>query len=254
MTGITYPSGRTVTYTLDSLGRVQQVATSKDGVTQPVVSSVAYRPFGPAHSFSFGNGLTYARGFDQDGRIASYTLAVQTIAVGYDPASRITFLSDSGNPATTNHYGYDSLDRLTSFTGPSFNQAFSYDGVGNRLTKTVGANTDTYTYGTTSNRLATITGGSNRTYAYDNNGSTTGDSINTYVYDTRGRIVQATSSMGATDYKVNSLGQRIRKTNSQADIVYHYDSQGKLIAESNSAGVVQKEYVYLGDTPVAVLQ
>jgi YD repeat-containing protein len=254
MTGITYPSGRQVNYTLDSLGRIQQVSTTKGGVTQPVVSSVAYRPFGPAQSFSLGNGQTYSRGFDQDGRIASYTLAIQSIAVGYDPASRISFLSDAGNPTNTNNYGYDNLDRLTSFTGPSLNQAFSYDGVGNRLTKTVGANTDTYTYGTTSNRLATIAGASNRTYAYDNNGSTTGDSVNTYAYDTRGRMVQATSSVGATDYKVNSLGQRIRKTNSQGDTVYHYDAQGKLIAESNAAGAVQKEYVYLGDTPVAVLQ
>ena len=254
MTGITYPSGREVSYTLDSLGRIQQVATTKGGVTQAVVSSVAYRPFGPAQSFSFGNGQTYTRGFDQDGRIASYTLATQSIAVGYDPASRISFLSDTGAPANTNNYGYDNLDRLTSFTNPGFNQAFTYDGVGNRLTKTVGANTDTYTYGTTSNRLATIAGGSNRTYAYDNNGSTTGDSVNTYAYDTRGRMVQATSSVGATDYKVNSLGQRIRKTNSQGDTVYHYDAQGKLIAESNAAGAVQKEYIYLGDTPVAVLQ
>ena len=254
MTGITYPSGRTVTYTLDSLGRIQQVATTKDGVTQPVVSSVAYRPFGPAQSFSFGNGQTYSRGFDQDGRIASYTLAVQTIAVGYDPAGRISFLSDAGNPTNTNNYGYDNLDRLTSFTGPSFNQAFTYDGVGNRLTKTVGASTDTYAYGSTSNRLSTITGTNNRTYAYDNNGSTTGDSVNTYAYDTRGRMTQAVSSVGTTDYKVNSLGQRIRKTSSQGDTVYHYDAQGKLIAESNASGAVQKEYIYLGDTPVAVLQ
>ena len=36
--------------------------------------------------------------------------------------------------------------------------------------------------------------------------------------------------------------------------MYHYDAQGKLIAESNASGTVQKEYIYLGDTPVAVIQ
>ena len=33
-----------------------------------------------------------------------------------------------------------------------------------------------------------------------------------------------------------------------------YDAQGRLIAESSAAGVIQKEYIYLGDIPVAVLQ
>lgn len=254
MTGITYPSGRQVTYTLDFLGRIQSIATTKDSATQTVVSSVAYRPFGPTQGFTFGNGQTYSRGFDTDGRIASYTLATQSIAVGYDLASRIGFLSDTAVPANTNNYGYDNLDRLTSFTGPSTNQAFTYDGVGNRLTKTVGANTDTYIPSATSNRLATITGTNNRTYTYDNNGSTTGDSINTYAYDTRGRMVQAVSTVGTTDYKINSLGQRIRKINPQGDTIYHYDAQGRLIAESSASGEAQKEYIYLGDTPVAVIQ
>ena len=60
--------------------------------------------------------------------------------------------------------------------------------------------------------------------------------------------------VGATSYQVNSLGQRIRKTNTQGDTVYHYDSQGRLIAESRAGGQVQKEYIYLGDIPVAVIQ
>jgi len=68
------------------------------------------------------------------------------------------------------------------------------------------------------------------------------------------RGAQAVSALGTTSYQVNSLGQRIRKTNSQGDIVYHYDAQGRLIAETSASGQVQKEYLYLGDTPVAVIQ
>jgi YD repeat-containing protein len=254
MTGITYPSGRQVSYTLDALGRIQSVATTKDSATQTVVSSVAYRPFGPSTGFTFGNGQTYNRGFDQDGRIASYTLATQSIAVGYDAASRITSLTDTGIPANTNTYGYDTLDRLTGFTGPSTNQAYTFDATGNRLTKTVGAATDTYTYSGTSNQLSTIAGSTNRTYAYDPNGSTTGDTANTYAYDARGRMVQATGVGGTSTYQVNSVGQRIRKTNTQGDTIYHYDSQGRLISETSASGTPQREYIYLGDTPVAVIQ
>jgi len=254
MTGLIYPGGRTVTYTLDSLGRVSQIATTKGSTTQTVLSGVAYRPFGPIQSFAFGNGQTYTRGFDQDGRTASYTLGNQSFAVGYDAASRIASINENGNPPNSNTYTYDNLDRLLQAVLPGTPFAYSYDAVGNRLTKTVGAATDTYTYSGTSNRLSTITGGANRSYGYDANGSATGDGLNTFGYDTRGRLTQAISAIGATTYQVNSVGQRVRKTNTQGDTVYHYDAQGRLIAESNTSGQIQKEYIYLGDTPVAVIQ
>jgi YD repeat-containing protein len=256
LTGMMYPSGRQVSYMLDALGRIQQVNTVKDETLQTIVSAVAYRPFGPAQSFTFGNGQTYNRGFDQDGRIASYTLAFQTFAVGYDAASRISFLSDTGNPANASTYDYDNLDRLINAVAPGTPFAYSYDAVGNRSSKTVGSSTDTYAYGATSNRLSSVTPGSGpfRNYVHDATGSVTADGVNTYAYDTRGRLTQAVSVIGATDYRVNSLGQRIRKTSTQSDTVYHYDSQGRLIAETNASGAVQKEYIYLGDIPVAVLQ
>ena len=256
MTGITYPSGRQLAYTLDSLGRIQRIDTTRDGVTQTVVSGVGYRPFGPTQGFTFGNGQAYTRGYDQDGRAASYTLATQSFAVGYDAASRVSFISDVGTPANSITYGYDNLDRLTSAVTPGTPFAYAYDAAGNRTSKTVGSATDNYTPSSTSNRLASITPatGSLRTYTHDNNGSVTHDAVNQYTYDTRGRLIQAVSVIGTTGYQVNSLGQRIRKTNSQGDTVYHYDAQGRLIAESSPGGVVQKEYLYLGDIPVVVIQ
>jgi YD repeat-containing protein len=93
-----------------------------------------------------------------------------------------------------------------------------------------------------------------RNFVFDANGSTTADAINQYTYDARGRLAQANTGSGLVQYKVNALGQRIRKTATQGDTVYHYDSQGRLIAESSSSGMVQTEYIYLGDIPVAVLK
>ena len=66
-------------------------------------------------------------------------------------------------------------------------------------------------------------------------------------------MVQAVSSLGTTTYQVNALGQRVRKTNTLGDTVYHYDRGGRLIAESTAAGVVKREYLYLGDIPLAVV-
>ena len=124
--------------------------------------------------------------------------------------------------------------------------------MGNRVNR----NSDIYAYSATSNRLATITPASGpvRNFVFDPNGSTTADGSNTYVYDVRGRMVQATSSIGVTSYQINALGQRIRKTNSQTDLVFHYDTSGRLIAETDPGGGMKRELIYLGDIPVGVVQ
>ena len=256
MTGMTYPDGRVVAYTLDALGRISQIDTTKDNQTQTIVSGVAYQPFGGVKSYTLGNGHVYTRSYDQDGRIASYTLGDKTFAIGYDAASRIEFISDTAVPANSNTYGYDALDRLTSATTPTTPYSYSYDAVGNRLSKTVGAGSDTYAYSSTSNRIASITpaSGPPRSFVFDPNGSTTADGNNTYAYDTRGRMVQATSSLGTTTYQVNALGQRVRKTNTSGDTVFHYDTRGHLIAETDPGGGVKREIFYLGDIPVGVVQ
>ncbi|MGH7603207.1 MAG: hypothetical protein ACRENK_04320 [Gemmatimonadaceae bacterium] len=257
MDGMTYPSGRTAAYTFDALGRVNQITTTKPGDSpQVVVQSVVYHPFGGVTGFTFGNGQSYARTVDQDGRIASYTLGGSAFAIAFDAASRITGITETGNPANANTYGYDALDRLTSAVLPSSSYGYNYDAVGNRLTKTVGAATDTYAYSPTSNRIASISpaSGGQRSFTFDSNGSTVADGNNNYAYDSRGRMVQAVSAVGTTGYQVNALGQRVRKTNSAGDTVFTYDTRGRLIEESDPGGTVKREYLYLGDMPVGVVQ
>src|SRR5690242_6435788 len=257
LSGMTYPSGRTIAYGFDALGRINQVSTTPLGGTQQVVAgNIAYQPFGGVKSYTLGNGQTYTRGFDLDGRIASYNLGTQTFAIGYDAASRISFINDTGNAQNSNTYGYDTLDRLTSAVLPNLPFAYAYDAVGNRTSKTVGSATDTYAYAATSNQLASITpqAGAVRSFAFDPNGSTTGDGINQYAYDTRGRMVQSTGALGATTYQVNALGQRIRKTTTTDDRVFLYDTRGRLIAETDPGGGLKREYLYLNDIPLAVIQ
>jgi YD repeat-containing protein len=257
MTGATYPSGRQVSYTLDALGRIQQVSTlALNGAPEIVASSVAYQPFGGVKSWTLGNGRSYVRGYDLDGRVASYSLRDRFFALGYDAASRITFLADADNPAAANTYGYDALDRLTQAVIPQTPFAYAYDAVGNRTSKTVGSATDTYAYAGTSNRIASITAqaGAARAFTFDPNGSTTADGVNQYGYDARGRMVQSVGALGTTAYQVNALGQRIRKTNAGDDRIFHYDTKGRLIAETDPGGALKREYIYLGDIPIAVVQ
>ncbi len=253
MTGITYPSGRTTSYGLDGLGRVSRIETTDGGETRVVVQDVTYQPLGPAKGFTFGNLQTYARSFDLDGRIASHSLAGPTKQLSFDAASRITQIAEPANPANTNTYGYDALDRLTNAVLPASTFAYSYDAMGNRLSKSIGGSTDIYSYPAMNNRLVSVTGASGtRSYLHDANGSITGDGLNTFGYDARGRLASATSGTSTTTFQVNALGQRVRKTSTPGDTIYHYDAQGRLIAESTATGTPIREYFWLADQPVAV--
>ena len=91
----------------------------------------------------------------------------------------------------------------------------------------------------------------------DPNGATTADATRNYAYDVRGRLIQSTTAQGVINYAVNALGLRVRKQVPYAntDTMYHYDAAGHLIGESApGSSTFNREYIYLGDLPVAVMQ
>ena len=125
---------------------------------------------------------------------------------------------------------------------------------GNRTSQTVGGASYTYTVSGSSNRVTSISTTPPKTYSFDANGSTLGDGSNSFGYDPRGRLSQAQTAAGTTTYQIDALGQRIRKSSSTEDTVYHYDRGGHVIAESSPTGITQREYLYLNDLPLAVIQ
>jgi YD repeat-containing protein len=251
LVNVTYPSGRIVSYQHDGLGRIAQIDTSKDGMTHTLISQVTYHPFGGIQSFVNGANQTVTRGMDLDGRTNSYTLANQLYSVGYDAASRIGFITDATNPANTQNFTYDELDRLTVYNGSGGNQSLTYDLTGNRTSKLVGSSQTSYTISPTSNQLTHLAGAQNASYQTDPNGSITHNGHHQFTYDARGRLVTAQTAFGPVQYQINALGQRIAKTVAGATTVFHYDLGGKLIGES---GAASKDYIYLHDLPVALLQ
>lgn len=263
LASLTYPSGRVVSYGFDSMGRINQISTTLNNVSTILASNISYEPFGGIHSFTFGDGLTapvqsYVRQRDSDGRIASYTLNGKVMNIGYNTASELLSITDPAQPTLAASYSYDPMSRLTGYLQGSIAQGYSYDADGNRTSKTLGAATSTYNYATGSNRLASIQSGSGTTtLTQDANGATTNDITRQYNYDARGRLVQATTVAGIIHYEVNALGLRTRKQvpYNNTDTLYHYDNQGHLIGESpTGTPLVSREYIYLGDQPVAVMQ
>lgn len=264
----TYPSGRIVTYTRDALGRISGFTTKQNSGSSAVTvaSSASYEPFGPLTGLTFGNGVAAALTYDQDYQLTGIDSAnggtvIQDLTYGYDVAGNITSITDNQTSARSQTLTYDDLNRLWTASGLYGSQSYTYDGVGNRLTRVIGGTTDTYAYSSTANQVSTITTGSNvRTFTYLNSGQTSDDARDpsndyTFSYDNNGRSVTAKLNGSAVgSYLYNAFEQRVEKSAGSADTHFILDRFGHLLAEADgSTGAAIREYIWLDDLPVAVV-
>ena len=232
MTGLTYPSGRKLTYAFDTEGRVTGISLA----SQTVLSGAVYVPFGPIAGWTWANGQAYRRTYDLDGRIATLTTGPDSAAFG------------SGSWT----FGYDALDRLADATSPAGETlGYAYDANGNRKQETRAGAVTTYGYFAVSNRLQVLTGASAKIFSYDAAGNLTGNGAVTFSYDGRGRMTQVSNGYR---YAVNGLGQRVSKSGPGETTYFVYDEQGHLIGEYDAAGAVRQELAWLADTPVATFR
>jgi RHS repeat-associated protein len=210
----TYPSGKVVQLTYSN-GQI----TALDSNGSPLLSNIRYQPFGPAQSWTFGNGVQTSRSFDLDGRIIAYDLGDRSRQLTYDAAGRIIGYTDA-DLNNDQSFSYDPLGRLTGFTDPSTQTSYSYDANGNRTQLLSEEQSKNYNIDASSNRLLTITDANLqnlKNYSYDASGHLISDGYNQFSYDGRGRRVQASSiSLGIEQYRINGLGQRIAKIHGRA--------------------------------------
>jgi len=251
----TYPGGTLITYTRDSLGRIDSVSATVDGNTRTLASNIRYLPFGPIQGYDFGNGIVLDRGHDQDYRLTDYTAgSVQDVSIGYDPANNITSLTDVLDSSRNQSFTYDPLDRLAHAQGVYGAQGYTYDAIGNRLTLDAAAGLDAYDYALDSHHLQAISGPSVTTFTYDATGNTTAKGPLSFAYDDTNRMSEARASgVVVGEYVYNGKGERVKKIAGGKTTVFHYDAQGQLIAESDATGATLREYVYLEGAPLALL-
>ncbi len=265
---IVHPSGRIVAYGRDALGRVSAITLQDDAAAAPVAvaSDIAYHPFGPVASLTFGNGVTVAYAYDQNYRLTDIDAAdgvasVQDLTLGYDLSGDITAITDNLDAARSQSFGYDARHRLTTATRGTETLDYGYDDVGNRLDRLNGV-AETYAYAPDSNRLQSVAetvGATTRTLTHDLAGNitddtTTGGADYDFAYNGANRLALVTlGGVPDTEYRYNALGQRVAKAApGGADTrQFHYDRAGRLIAESDGAGAFLAGYIYLDGLPVA---
>jgi RHS repeat-associated protein len=186
-TNVAYAPTVALCYTYDFADRpltLKHTAAGGDPcLGSSLVTSAAYKPFGPLTSLALGNSLTETRSFDSryfpdriqvPGQLDwDYT----TDAVG-----NITSIADGVIPGGSRSFTYqDHQYFLTQGTGPWATLAWTYDKIGNRLTETQTGEPlpFTYSYSGTTPKLTQIqprphgSGSGSATYSYDAAGNQT---------------------------------------------------------------------------------
>jgi RHS repeat-associated protein len=238
-----------------------------------------------------GSTLSQERVFDDWGRLVRYPLGGSVRDLTYDAADRIVSFTHynavSGAPVTALNqtFVYDEVGRITAVGTSVGSWAFGYDDTGNRTSSifTAGGGTQSraYSIAPTSNRLLGMSNPA-RTFSHDAAGNTESDVQAgvgyTATHDLSGRIVRIDSALSGgyryqTEYTHNTVGLRVLKRPISAQrcvtspggatacsllgvasaTIYVYDPSGQLLGEYDELGSVLREYVWLQDTLVAIL-
>ncbi len=242
VTGITLPSGRDITYTLNGNGQVSGVSAEVNSTPTSLASSITYLPFGPMNAMTYGNSLTFSATYDQD-----YYLTNRTVSGGIYNHTYDT--DDNGNITQVGgtDYEYDELNRLDSEDSGSA-VTYTYDATSNRLTKVDGGTTST-TVPAGSNKISAV--GAN-SYSYDAAGNITDDGVNDYTWNAANQLDDVEiSSVTVGEYTYDSQNRRVKKVASSVTTHYVYGLNGLLYGEYDNSGNLIREYVYLNGAPLA---
>jgi len=274
---ITYPSGRKIRFGYDDLGRKNYVDLKRDAAAteEPILNWVGYLPFGKARGFTLANGLFRWDSYDAEYRLEASQLFDANASIwenwpwwGADGMNLMT-LTDGIDTTKTQTFTYDDVGRLASANGAYGARGHTYDKVGNRLTEVItpsggSATTQTYAYTSGKNRLANVKQGTTtlRAFVYDAAGNMTRDTRGStqynYTISAAGRIsevkvgtqLRATYLYDGRSRLVSSVRVNVANAGTTR---YLHDSEDRIIAEVDATGTTLREYVWLDDMPVAVL-
>jgi len=213
-TSLLTPSGQSITYSYDPVGRLSGI--SLNGAV--LLNNIVYDPFGPITGWTWGNNSLAVRNFDLDGRVDLVDSA---------GLSTYTFLADGSIAGRLD----DSVNSYSQSAGST-----------------------TLTPSSTSNRLTSTTGVLQRTYSYDAAGNTNSDGTANYTYNFANRMASATKAGVTATYTYNALGQRVRKQVGVTTTYFFYDGSGRLLGQYNGAGSLVEEIVWMGNIPIATIR
>lgn len=264
ITAILFPSGRKlfVTYT-GGVPSALALAKTATATPVPILDQIIYNPFAGPKSWVWqmaGGPQANDRVFDLSGRLVRTRLGAVVRDITYDAADRVASYTHydavTSAPVTAQNqvFGYDANSRLTAVSFGTSSWAMTYDDNGNRTGLTLNGSAKAYAVSPTSNRLDS-TSNPLVAFGHDVAGNMTASGTSTMGFDLSGRMATYTKPGSTTTYAYDGFGRRVRKFSSTAastTLVFVYDLEGHLLGEYGASGSVNREYIWLGDTPVAM--
>ena len=273
--GLTYPSGRTVSYAYPTQGHApgpkpDAVTADYQGTSRTIASDLAYFSDGVIRGFAYGNGHTY-RLFRNKRReltrIVSGPSADAVSALAHDsPAGMIV-----DQLATYDSLGLGYVTAMEHFSSPdecravsSFVEAFNYDPLTNSLAS---YSKDTYfdydewnwTWDEVANPTSESHNGTITEFQYVDDGNNqlttvTGAVVEARTYDEIGRLETRTTPTDATVYVYDDRGllQSIWE-NGGGKVFYTYDALFRLASRREPETGNETNYFYdVNGRPVAI--
>lgn len=279
LTGVFYPSGNSVLYTYDNLGRVKSVDYQElnKGV-EPIISDIEYYPFGGMKSVHYATGFVYQLESDRDGKVSVIQGKTANNGIfhktySYNAVNNIEDIVDHIDGDNSRSYIYDKLSRLTKVTkgANKITTDYQYDEVGNRQSKKVKTNTllnnEVLKYADNSNQLINFIddiAGVNNTFSYDPSGNVISkNNVNAddhfFIFNSANRMSFNDRLNGMlTNYLYNAFGQRVIKIpggDFDRASYFHYGINGQLLAEYSLLEVQPKyENIFVNGLLLAQMQ
>ncbi|MEM7133202.1 MAG: RHS repeat-associated core domain-containing protein [Chloroflexota bacterium] len=223
---ITYPDGRTISYTYNAHGLLESVPG--------FVENIDYVASGQQDSMTYTNGVV--RDYGYDSRLRMETLRstagstiLQDLSYTFDDNSNIIAIGDHRTTKTdqndqTQQYQYDALYRLTNATGTYGQIDYAYDSLGNMTRKTSTAadarlNIGDMRYGENGAGPRALTAAGIISQQYDANGNLSNKDDARFTWDYRDQLRSVGDGEMVSTYIYDSNGQRTHQTVTKGDVV-----------------------------------
>ncbi|MHB8486153.1 MAG: RHS repeat-associated core domain-containing protein [Candidatus Acidiferrales bacterium] len=283
MTSLTYPSGRTITYTYDSAGRPSEAQDTANNINYALgtcangisSSGVCYAPNGSVAQVQNGTNLVstyiYNKRFQPCWMYGTTgtALPTNTTCTAGDPGpgnildlqynfnlgagdnGNVVGITNKRDSTRTQTFTYDQLNRIvtakTSSTSGSncWGETYTIDQWAN-LTA-IGALSG-YSGCTQENLSVSATTNnqlSSTGFSYDTSGNMLNDGAHAYAYNAESEI----KSAAGVNYTYDGDGNRVEKSSGKA---YWYGAGTEILDESDLSGNITNEYVFFGGKRIAM--
>ncbi|MBI4905285.1 MAG: RHS repeat-associated core domain-containing protein [Acidobacteria bacterium] len=261
LTGVVYPSGRTVSYGFDGAGRVNSLTGLTEAGTTGYVSAISYAENGGVSKMAMLSGRYETRCYNNRQQVeymvlrsADTSLTTCTDATGNPLTLQLGYGTDnngnvrsqtisSGSWSVQQTYTYDGFNRLktaeeaTITGGAGWKQTFGYDNVGNRWINTLESNG--ISYGANVPNGSSWYSGKNRL------------KLGLGAHDLAGNQVRLDPFTGSYDAENRLTGL---SSASNGQVLFVYDAEGRRVKKTVilSSGVRTTYYLYTADGELAV--